>query len=86
MKKIANQTYRHQNVVLDDTAYEGCILEGCTLLYSGGTFNLKDNGLVQCRLVMNGSAANTMDLLQRLYRSPETRVVAQAFLDEIVRP
>jgi hypothetical protein len=86
MKTITDRLYRHQNVVLDDTGYKGCTFDECTFLYSGGTINLQDNKLIRPRLVMTGSAANTMDVLKLLYHAPGTRLIAQAFLDEIVRP
>lgn len=36
MALFKNQTFRRQQIILDDNTYASCAFEGCVLIYRGG--------------------------------------------------
>jgi hypothetical protein len=67
-----NREFTSSNIVIDDAEFENCTFTDCTLLYRGGAFSLRGNKFLgEMRFLMDGPAANTLDLLRLLYASGE---------------
>lgn len=67
-KTFEQKTFNNSNIVLDDVSYIECTFNDCQFLYRGGLFFLQNNtftGVVN--ILMDGAAANTMQLLQLLH-------------------
>ena len=72
MKIIANQDLKDAAIDLDDHYFESCTLIGCTLLFSGKTFEMQNCRIVDCRIRLAGEAARMVQLLAQLDIAPET--------------
>jgi len=69
MNKISGQTFRGQQVVLDNNEYVGCTFDSCTFVYSGvAAFGLSHNSIsANCSFEFKDAAANTLTTMKAIY-------------------
>ncbi len=72
MKIIANQILKNAVINIDDHYFENCTFTGCTLLFSGRVFEIKNCKIVDCHARLGGEAARTLRLLKQLFIESET--------------
>ena len=77
MKVIANQDLKNTVVNIDDHYFENCTFTGCTLLFSGRVFEIKNCKIVDCHARLRGEAARTIRLLKQLAMEPDTLEIEQ---------
>ena len=56
----------NEAVVLDETHFQDCTLEGCTLHYNGGAVIFESTLIKHCNYVFGDNAKRTVDLLRVL--------------------
>lgn len=85
MKVIRDNVFQSMNVVIDDSSFQNCTFKNCTLLYRGGTFKLEGNHFIgETNMLMDGPAANTMDLLRGLHAAGGgLKTIAAAYISGI---
>lgn len=59
-------TFTGETVPLDNSSFEGCSFQGCTLTYAGGPSRLVRNKFIDCSFELAGGAANGLFLLRTL--------------------
>jgi hypothetical protein len=84
MKVIANQDLKNTVVNIDDHYFENCTFTGCTLLFSGRGFEIKNCKIVDCHARLRGEAARTIRLLKQLAMEPDTLEIEQTIGSSLV--
>jgi hypothetical protein len=60
---IENETFRGDSVRLDGKKFLCCAFENCVLYYGGERCEWENSRFLNCRIVIDGKARNTMQLL-----------------------
>ena len=63
---VDRKLFRNEKVRLDGQHFVNCKFEDCLLVYGGGHCEWENCQFKDCRLSMEGSANNTMQVLQGL--------------------
>jgi hypothetical protein len=71
MKVIANQVLKNAVINIDDHSFDSCTLIGCTLVFSGRTFEMPNCRIVDCRIRLLGEAARITRLLMQFSMEPK---------------
>ena len=81
MKRKIGITFQGVNVSLDETHFEGCTFENCTLTYSGGRVGLVGCRFAGCEWEFTGAAAATLSFMSALYAMGPTgmRLIEDTF-------
>ncbi len=77
MKVISNQDLKNAVINLDDHSFVNCTLIGCTFIFSGRGFEIKNCKIVDCHARLRGEAARTIRLLKQLAMDPDTLEIEQ---------
>ena len=59
-------TFTSELVSLDNSSFERCTFQRCTIAYAGGPSRLAQNRFAECSFELVGGAANGLFLLRRL--------------------
>jgi hypothetical protein len=84
MKVVVDQNLKNTVVNLDDHSFENCTFTGCTFVYTGRTFEIRNCRIFDCHARLAGEAARTVRLLQQLYLGPETPKLEQPMGSSLV--
>jgi hypothetical protein len=81
--EVHGESYASERVVIDETHFEDCSFETCTLVYRGGV----PPNFVRCdfaapRFVFEEAAQNTIQLMSAIYSGIDERIIEKTF-DEI---
>jgi hypothetical protein len=66
MVKYENQTLTNQVFQLEESWFVNCVLKGCTIFYSGGSFELERTRMENCTWKFQNEAQRTCGLLQQI--------------------
>ena len=66
MDEVRDKVYRRETVRLDGKLFLNCTFEDCLLCYGGERCEWEDTRFENCRVVLDGPADNTMQVLQGL--------------------
>jgi hypothetical protein len=64
MEEVKDKVYRQETVRLDDKLFFNCSFEDCLLAYGGQRCEWENTRFSNCRVVLDGSANNTVQVLQ----------------------
>ena len=70
MNTIRNKTFMNEAVLLDGNHFIDCLLQDCTIEYSGGPVILERASFSGCHHLFSGQAEMTIRLLQILGMMP----------------
>jgi hypothetical protein len=66
MERIEDRVFRNETVRLDEKLFVNCAFERCALLFGGQPCEWENTRFVNCRLVLDGAANNTIQVLRGL--------------------
>jgi hypothetical protein len=66
MEEVKEKVYRQETVRLDGKLFVNCIFEDCMLCYSGERCEWEHTRFSNCRVLLDGGANNTIQVLQGL--------------------
>jgi hypothetical protein len=66
MDEIRDKSFRNETVRLDGMLFVNCSFEDCLLHYGGGRCEWEATRFSNCRVVLDGRANNTVQILQGL--------------------
>jgi hypothetical protein len=67
--RIAGYEFSNEDAYLDFQRFENCSFTDCKIIIHGsGPFDLENNNFVRCKFVFSGPAANTLQILTKLYQ------------------
>ena len=84
MKVISNQDLKNTVINIDGHYFENCTFTGCTLLFSGRAFEIKNCRIVDCNTRLRGEAARSIRLLKQLAMDPDTLEIEQTIGSSLV--
>jgi hypothetical protein len=84
MKLISNQDLKNAVINLDNHCFENCTLIGCTFIFSGRGFEMRNCRMVDCRIRLAGEADRIFRLLTQLAMEPETPKIEQTMGSSLV--
>jgi hypothetical protein len=64
MEEFRDKVYRQETVRLDGKLFLNCSFEDCFLSYGGERCEWENTRFVNCRVVLDGSANNRVQVLQ----------------------
>ena len=66
MEEVRGKTFFGKKVQLDDKIFVDCSFDDCVLLYSGEKCEWQTTNFTNCRVVLDGAANNTVQVLREL--------------------
>ncbi len=78
LERIENQIFRTEMVRLDGKLFLNCHVEDCLLSFGGGLCEWKDTAFSNCRVVLDGPANYTSQVLQGLGFTIVARLTSDA--------
>lgn len=64
MEEVEGNEYRQETVRLDGKLFLNCSFEDCLLCYGGERCEWENTRFANCRVILEGSANNTVQVLQ----------------------
>lgn len=77
MKKFENQTLANQVFQLEECWFVNCILKGCTVFYSGGSYEMENTRMENCQWKFQDEAQRTCTLLSQIGLLPIPQTLPQ---------
>lgn len=76
---IYNETFEGATLHLDGHDWRNCTFRSCTLIYSGGPLQFRDNRLFACRHQLGDAASRTLAFLTMIYHQGAKELVEHTF-------
>lgn len=86
MAVYKDSTFRNVTINLDDNTFDGCTIEDCTLVYSGGSLpRLLNSSFINSGFTLAGPAQRTLVFMQMLVAAGAKNVVEE-MIKAIMQP